>query len=92
VVPDKREETITVLKRTIKLKERKQLPRRHVRVNIRGRLAHDIEAYARLYHEAHGQEIELGSLVETIVEQFLESDHEFQRRRNRDESGSSKQS
>jgi len=82
-----------MLKPTIKLREKKrELPRRHVRLNIRGRLAHDIEAYAKLYLEAHGQEIELGSLVETIVEQFLESDREFQRRKDRDKSGSSSQS
>jgi len=75
-------------KKTIRLKEKKpEPPRRHLKLKISGTLGADIEDYGRLYAEVHGQEIELGRLVEGILEQFLESDHEFQKRKRRERAG-----
>ena len=75
-------------KGTIRLKEKKpDPPARHLRLKISGELAADVEHYGRLYAEVHGQEIGLCRLVEGILEQFLESDHEFQKRKRRDRGG-----
>ena len=75
-------------KRTIRLKEKKpDPPPRHLRLKLSGELAADVEDYGRLYAEVHGQEIELAQLVEGILEQFLESDHEFQKRKRRARAG-----
>ena len=68
--------------RTIKLRPQEaDLPERKIRLRLPGRLGADLDDYRELYAQAHGQEIELLSLIEGILEQFLASDRVFQRAR-----------
>ena len=50
-------------------------------MRLPGRLGADLDHYCELYAQAHGHEIELPSLIEGILEQFLTSDRAFQRAR-----------
>jgi hypothetical protein len=68
--------------RPIKLRPQEaDLPERKVRLRLPGRLAADLDHYCELYAQVHGHEIELPSLIEGILEQFLASDRAFQRSR-----------
>jgi len=68
--------------RAIKLRPQEaDLPERKVRLRLPGRLGADLDHYCELYAQVHGQEIELPSLIEGILEQFLASDRAFQRKR-----------
>ena len=70
------------MKRTIKLRPQEtDLPDRKIRLRLPGRLGADLDDYCELYAQVHGQEIELLSLIEGILEQFLASDRAFQRAR-----------
>ena len=66
--------------RAIKLRPQEaDLPERKVRLRLPGRLGADLDHYCEIYAQVHGQEIELPSLIEGILEQFLASDRAFQR-------------
>jgi hypothetical protein len=68
--------------RPIKLRPRDpDLPERKVRLRLPGRLGADLDAYRAAYARTHGREIDLPSLIEGILEQFLATDRGFQRRR-----------
>lgn len=70
------------MKRTIKLRvQTTELPERKVRLRLPGHLGAELEAYRELYTRVHGHEIELTTLIEGILEQFLASDRAFQRAR-----------
>ena len=87
MAPDKRGQKV-MSKTTIRLKEKKpDLPPCHLKLRLSGQLAADVEAYRMLYAEVHGRTIELGQLIEGILEQFLDSDREFQRRKQRGVTG-----
>ena len=65
---------------TIKLREKKrEYPPRPVRLTLPGDLDSELDAYRRLYADAHGREIALSDLIIEILTQFLESDRDFQR-------------
>lgn len=67
--------------RSIKLRPRDpELPQRKVRLRLPGRLGADLDAYREVYARTHGREIDLPTLIEGILEQFLASDRGFQRR------------
>jgi hypothetical protein len=69
-----------VPKPVIKLREpKRELPPRKLRVTIPGELFWDLDAYCALYGEVHAGTLELPALVTAILQQFLESDREFQR-------------
>jgi hypothetical protein len=56
-------------------------PERRIRLRLPGRLGADLDHYCELYAQVRGHEIELPSLIEGILEQFLASDRAFQRKR-----------
>jgi hypothetical protein len=81
------------MKRTIKLRPQEaDLPERKIRLRIPGRLGADLDHYCELYAKVHGHEIEVPSLIEGILEQFLASDRAFQRKRREGTDASQSQS
>ena len=70
------------MKRGIKLRaQTAELPERKVRLRLPGQLGAELDEYRDLYAQVHGHEIELPTLIEGILEQFLASDRAFQRAR-----------
>jgi hypothetical protein len=66
--------------RPIKLRPQDpNLPARAVRVRLAGRLAADLDAYREVYAQEHGRPIELPTMIEGILEQFLATDRGFRR-------------
>jgi len=49
-------------------------PSKRVILDLDGQLADDLETYQALFREVHGNDIELSTLAEEIVRQFLASD------------------
>lgn len=67
-------------KPAIKLREpKRELPPRKLRVTVPGELFWDLDAYSALYGEVREGTLDLPALVTAILQQFLESDRDFQR-------------
>jgi len=50
---------------------------RHIRVNLKGRLFQDLEAYRAAYKEAYGLDVEIEALIPHILETYILADRHF---------------
>ena len=71
----------------MKLKPVPTYPPALLKGRVPGELNHALSVYTAYYRETTGQPIELWSLVVQIVQQFVDSDREFQTWRRRTDIG-----
>jgi hypothetical protein len=71
----------------MKLKPVQSYPPALLKGRVPGELHATITAYAHYYRETTGQAIEVWPLVVQVLQQFLDSDHDFQAWRRRTRNG-----